>query len=104
LKRRYLRKHQKDVNRYYRILSNTDLHSETALQYKDRLVRWSAELFTFLDADRVPWNDNNAEHGVKTFAARRKSGSGFFYRGRDEAVFDPSEHLRDVQVPGDRFS
>jgi len=78
LKRRYLHKHRKDVDRFYRALSTTDLQAETAVQYRERLNRWKDELFTFLDYDEVPWNNNNAEHAVKTFAIRRKIGNGFF--------------------------
>jgi hypothetical protein len=78
LKRRYLHKHRKCVDRFYRALSTTDLQSEPAVQYRDRLNRWKDELFTFLDYDGVPWNNNNAEHAVKTFALRRKIGNGFF--------------------------
>ena len=38
----------------------------TATKYRDKL-------FTFLDHDGVPWNNNNnAENAVKLFAARRK--------------------------------
>ena len=29
------------------------------------------KLFTFLNYDGVPWNNNNAEHAVKAFAALR---------------------------------
>ena len=29
------------------------------------------KLFTFLDYDNVPWNNNNAEHAVKSFADLR---------------------------------
>ncbi len=78
LKRRFLHKHRTDVEEYYQALSDTDLHSEVAVQYRDRLIRWRDELFTFLDCDGVPWNNNNAEYAVKAFAIRRKSGSGLF--------------------------
>ena len=30
------------------------------------------KLFTFLSYDGVPWNNNNAEHAVKSFAAFRQ--------------------------------
>ncbi len=55
-----------------------NFQSEIAVRYKNRLNRWKNELFTFLEYDGVPWNNNNAEHAVKTFAIRRKAGSGFF--------------------------
>ena len=29
-------------------------------------------MFTFLDFDEVPWNNNNAEHAVKAFASLRR--------------------------------
>jgi hypothetical protein len=29
-------------------------------------------MFTFLDFDGVPWNNNNAEHAVKAFATLRQ--------------------------------
>ena len=34
------------------------------------------KLFTFLDYDSVPWNNNNAEHAIKAFAALRKGIGG----------------------------
>jgi hypothetical protein len=78
LKKRYLHKHRKDVDRFYRTFSTTNFQSETAVRYRDRLNRWKDELFTFLDSDGVPWNNNNAEHAVKTFATRRRVRNGFF--------------------------
>jgi hypothetical protein len=29
-------------------------------------------MFTFLDHDGVPWNNNNAEHAIKRFARHRR--------------------------------
>jgi hypothetical protein len=37
----------------------------------DRLKKNRGTLFTFLDYDDVPWNNNNAEHAVKAFAMLR---------------------------------
>ena len=34
----------------------------------DRLKKNQKTLFTFLDHDDVPWNNNNAEHAIKAFA------------------------------------
>jgi predicted RecB family nuclease len=78
LKTRYLRKHKKDVSSFYNVLLAKDLQSEVSLQYRKRLCRWREELFTFLDHDGIPWNNNNAEHAVKAFADHRKNGNGFF--------------------------
>ena len=33
-------------------------------------------LFTFLDYDGVPWNNNNAEHAIKAFARLRNIFGG----------------------------
>jgi len=33
-------------------------------------------LFTFLDHDDIPWNNNNAEHAVKAFALLRRNFDG----------------------------
>ena len=35
-------------------------------------------MFTFLDHDGVPWNNNNAEHAIKRFAKYRRDADGRF--------------------------
>ena len=35
-------------------------------------------MFTFLDRDGVPWNNNNAEHAIKRFAKYRRDVGGRF--------------------------
>ena len=47
-------------------------------RYRKRFLANRAKLFTFLDCDDVPWNNNNAEHAVKEFAAYRKNTDGFY--------------------------
>ena len=40
--------------------------------------KYGSRLFTFLDYDGVPWNNNNAEHAIHGFArVRRFSDSRF---------------------------
>ena len=68
LKARYLRRHKVDVERFFKRLSRRDCQSETTLRYKQRLKKNRDTLFTFLDQDNVPWNNNNAEHAIKAFA------------------------------------
>jgi len=41
------------------------------LKCKERFERNRDTLFTFLNHDGVPWNNNNAEHAVKAFARLR---------------------------------
>ena len=72
LKSRFLRKHLVAVDRFYRRIPELTLHSETALKFKERLEKNRDKLFTFLNFDGVPWNNNNAEHAVKPFAALRQ--------------------------------
>jgi hypothetical protein len=71
LKSRFLKKYLPSVKRFYRQVSESNLQSETAAKLKERLEKNQDKLFTFLKYDGVPWNNNNAEHAVKAFAALR---------------------------------
>lgn len=71
LKRRYLRKHLKSVDRFYKLLSLRDYQSEIATKYLKRFGKNRTSLFTFLEYDGVPWNNNNAEHAIKALADLR---------------------------------
>jgi predicted RecB family nuclease len=76
LKACHLRKHRDSVNRFYGALSRRDYQTEVAAGYQKRLERNSGKLFTFLDHDEVPWNNNNAEHAIKAFVRLRRSIGG----------------------------
>jgi hypothetical protein len=52
--------------------------SEAAKKYQNRIDKYGNRLFTFLDYDGVPWNNNNAEHAIKTFARYRRFADGRF--------------------------
>ena len=71
LKRHFMKKHLRAVNRFYRELSKGDFRTEAAVKFKDRFERNRNKLFTFLSHDGVPWNNNNAEHAIKAFAMLR---------------------------------
>ena len=71
LKERFLHKHVKTVDRFYKTLSVREYGSESALRCKDRFEKNRDKLFTFLKHDGVPWNNNNAEHAVKAYARLR---------------------------------
>jgi RNase_H superfamily len=45
---------------------------------KKRLQKSGEKMFTFLDHDGVPWNNNNAEHAIKRFARYRRDADGRF--------------------------
>jgi hypothetical protein len=40
--------------------------------------KYGPRLFTFLDYDGVPWNNNNAERAIKAFARVRRFADGRF--------------------------
>jgi predicted RecB family nuclease len=72
LKKRFLRKHRSSVHRFYGRLSDSLVTSEAAEKVVNRLQKNRNKMFTFLDFDNVPWNNNNAEHAIKAFASRRR--------------------------------
>lgn len=72
LKSRFLRKHKVIVKRFYKKLFRQDYKSEITDKYKKRFDKNRNKLFTFLDYDGIPWNNNNAEHAIKAFASLRK--------------------------------
>jgi len=76
LKKRFLKKHKVAVKSFFSKLSKADFESEIANKYKKRLLKNDKKLFTFLDYDGVPWNNNNAENAIKEFAWLRKSLEG----------------------------
>jgi predicted RecB family nuclease len=72
LKSRFLKRHLPSVKRFYRQISESNLQSEKAAKVKARLEKNRDKLFTFLNYDGIPWNNNNAEHAVKPFAKLRR--------------------------------
>jgi hypothetical protein len=78
LKKRHLKKHKKAVNRFLTSVQSKELTSPIANSYKQRFQKSGAKLFTFLDYDGVPWNNNHAEHAIKRFAKYRREFNGLF--------------------------
>jgi hypothetical protein len=72
LKKYHLHKHKKDVDFYFAVESQATYESEIAQYYQQRLLKYREKLFTFLEYDGVPWNNNNAENTIKRFVSRRK--------------------------------
>jgi predicted RecB family nuclease len=72
LRQRHFGKHRHDVERFFQTAVAEPFHSEVAEGYRKRLLKYRDKLFTFLDHDVVPWNNNNAEHAVKGFAYYRE--------------------------------
>jgi len=76
LKKHFLRKHLKAVECFYRQIERAHVQGEAALRCKERFEKNRDKLFTFLEHDGIPWNNNNAEHAIKAFAALRDVMSG----------------------------
>lgn len=76
LKTRFLRKHKADVKRFFKNLSQRECQTEMVIKWRKRFEKNRARLFTFLDYDSVPWNNNNAEHAIKAIAFLRRNVSG----------------------------
>ncbi len=72
LKRRFLRKHKRAVRHFYRWLAKASFETEVGVDYKKRFEKNKEKLFTFMDYDDVPWNNNAAEHAIKAFATLRR--------------------------------
>ena len=82
----HLSKHKQDVERFFRLVDSADYRSEAARKYQKRIQKYRDRLFTFLDHDGVPWNNNNAENAIKRFASRRKILGASFTRARDSGL------------------
>jgi predicted RecB family nuclease len=76
LKRHHLHKHKAVVARFFRALVPRVYRSELAESYQRRLLKNEGSLFTFLDHDGVPWNNNPGEHAVKALAWCREVSDG----------------------------
>jgi hypothetical protein len=76
LRRKHLKKHDREVAVFFRSLTDRTLNSEAAVALRDKLLRWQDKLFTFIRYDGVSWNNNNAENAIKRFAYYREDTIG----------------------------
>ena len=75
LKNRHLNKHKKQAEQFFKKLSLQNFETEIAERWKKRFLSYKTELFTFLDYDNIPWNNNNGEHAIKAVAFYRRNVS-----------------------------
>lgn len=82
LKKRHLSKFNKVVEKFYvqNILDKV-YHSELAVKYQKRFERYRQSLFTFLEQDTIPWNNNTAERAIRHLAIQRKISGSFYESG-----------------------
>ncbi len=71
LKKFHLGKHKHPAERFLADVAALHCSTEVGSALKKRIERNRDRLFTFLDHDGVPWNNNNAEHGVRAFTRLR---------------------------------
>jgi predicted RecB family nuclease len=71
LKARYLAKHKQSAMGFVEHVVGMKCATEAGLALTKRIEKNKDKLFTFLDYDGVPWNNNNAEHAVRAFARLR---------------------------------
>ena len=71
LKARHLGKHKRPAARFIEDVVAMECATEVGLALKKRIEKNRDKLFTFLDYDGVPWNNNNAEHAVRAFTRLR---------------------------------
>ena len=76
LQTKFLQKHLNDVGGYFRKHVDVPHKSELAVKYAKRMARHWEEMWTFLECDGVPWNNNNAEYAIKAFAMFRHRVNG----------------------------
>jgi predicted RecB family nuclease len=76
LKHHFLKKHKNHVKAFYDRLFASNYKTELAQKTQMRFKKNYNRLFTFLDFDNVPWNNNNAEHAIKFFSSIRDTIGG----------------------------
>jgi hypothetical protein len=79
LKKRAFSKFRKNVDRFYKeFVEDIDYRSELTIKYQKRFLRYRESLFTFLEHDGIPWNNNMAERALRYLAVQRKISGSFF--------------------------
>jgi hypothetical protein len=81
LKKDHLRKHKRSAERFLASVASLDCSTEFGSSLQKRIERNRDRLFTFLDCDNVPWNNNNAEHAVRAFTRLRNGMATSTARG-----------------------
>jgi hypothetical protein len=79
LKTEHLGTFEQQVDQFYeRVIDNREYHSEVTLKYQKRFKRYRQSLFTFLEYDSVPWNNNAAERALRHITVQEKISTTFY--------------------------
>ena len=80
LKRRHLQSPPVIERVYQKHIVDRAYTSDITIKYQKRLQRYRDSLFTFLDEDGIPWQNNMAERALRHLAVQRKISGSFFER------------------------
>ena len=86
LRRWHLHKYVGAAEKICAAIAERHFGSSCASKYQARFQKYGDRLFTFLNYDGVPWNNNNAEHAVHRFAKLRRMADGMFTRSSIEQL------------------
>lgn len=78
-KKYHLIQFNKSIDIFYkRWVLEQDYSTESVKKLKKRFVRYRKSLFTFVNADGVPWHNNVGERALRHVAVQRKISTGAF--------------------------
>ncbi|MGE5374518.1 MAG: TM0106 family RecB-like putative nuclease, partial [Bacteroidota bacterium] len=79
LREEYLSGFRPDVSDFYeRNIDNNHYCSELTLKYQKRFKRYRQSLFTFLETDSIPWNNNQAERALRHIVIQASISQTFY--------------------------
>lgn len=82
LKVKHLRRFKKQVDKFYvTVIEGRAYALDVTQKYQKRFVRYRESLFSFLEADGIPWNNNTAERAIRHLAVQRKISGRLYRRG-----------------------
>ncbi len=102
LKTKFLSKHKRNAEAFLDWVGKQEVTSEVAQGYKTRIEKYGERLFTFLDFDGVPWNNNNAENALKLVASRRRLFGTSVSEAGSQGLPGLPEHLSNPETQGDQ--
>jgi len=80
LKKKHLQPFSKHIEQFYeRVITNKVYRTDLTARYQTRFKRYRESLFTFIEYDDIPWNNNMAERAIRHLAVQRKI-SGYFHK------------------------
>ncbi len=78
-KKKGLEKFKITVEKFYKEnIDDRNYSFEVTDKYQKRFKRYKNSLFTFLEEDDIPWNNNMAERAIRHLAVQRKISNTFY--------------------------